>query len=369
MNEINNVYSLDWLELCGKCTHSIDWESIQDFQYESVESLMFKKRAYGTSLMEYAFDVYIGTGDLAGTLLTSPRSLLDPCTVFFKLSNWSLYSGKWQNILKSIALFGVKWNNVTRLDMCCDSIYMTDGTEWADFWADFVSGKITCTRHKKYRVYGDQSDGINSISLSLPTANVGFKSYDKTLELLQGKDKPYIREKWALNGLKSSKECHVWRAEISLRVEACSTVDWSTGEIVNLIDMLDYLTDANVARLFTSYLKNHFEFRKQMSGFRKYEVCRLFDDIDGYPIKVLPAKRNMKSGRIERILAKYMHRYYDMIGTPTDVVQAMSIVSDWFYKESLDYASIWRQSQKKDGKVVPSVFGETDHCTRIEVEN
>lgn len=369
MNEINNVYSLDWLELCGKCTHLIDCEAITDFVYDGVECLTFKKRAYGTSLMKYAFDIYLGTGDLAGTILSSPRSLLEPTTVFFKLSNWSLYSGKWQNILKSVALFGVKWNNVTRLDICCDSISMTDGTEWPDFWANFVSGKITCTRHKKYRVYGDQQGGINSISLSLPTANVGFKSYDKTLELLQGKDKPYIREKWALNGLKSNKECHVWRAEISLRVEACSTVDWSTGEIVNLIDMLDYLTDANIARLFTSYLKNHFEFRRQMDGFRKYDVCCLFDSIDGYPIKVLPAKRNMKSGRFERILAKYMHRYFDAIGTPTDVVQAISVVSDWFYKESLDYASIWRQSQKKDGKVVPSVFGETDYCMHIELED
>ncbi len=368
MDELRNVYSLDWLELCGKCSHLIDCESVNEFTVEGVETLYFKKRAYGTSLMRYAFDITIGTGEDAGVMLSSPRSLLNPCTVFFKLSNWSLYSGKWKNIIASVAYMGVTWGNITRLDLCCDSNEMVDGTEWSDFWADFVSGEVTCVRHKKYRVFGSQNEGINSISLSLPTANVGFKSYDKTLELSQGKDKPYIREKWRISGLKSTPTCHVWRAELSLRVEACSTVNWETGEIVNLVSMIDYLNDANVARLFASFLRNHFEFRRSKEGFRKYDVCVLFGDIEGYPIRTLPSKRSMKSGRFERLLASYMHKYYDCEGSPIEVKQAIAVVSNWFYMESLDYACVWRQSQKKDGKVVPSVFGETDLCTHLERE-
>lgn len=339
------MYSLDWLELCGECSHLIECESITTFEINDVEHLIVKKRAYGTSLMRYAFDVTLGTGEEAGVLLSSPRSLLGPTVVFFKVSNWSLYSGKYKNILACVKRFGVKFKNVTRLDICCDSLVTAQGEKWQDVWADYVTGKVECLRHKNYRIYGKQGDGISSISLSKPTANVGFKSYDKVKELFEEKDKPWIREQWANHGLLWNRENHVWRCEISLRVEACSRVNTDTGEIINLIDIIDDMNERFIASLFQSYMDNHFRFRKVNPGYRKYEDLVLVANEDLIPLAIIPAKKSMRSGRFEEVLSKYMHKYMDFAGTPTDVVQAIQVVSGWFYSESLNYKDCWRRNE------------------------
>lgn len=339
------MYSLDWLELCGECSHLIECDSINTFEINDTEHLIVKKRAYGTSLMRYAFDITLGTGEEAGVLLSSPRSLLHPTTVFFKASNWSLYSGKYKNILACMRRFGIKFKNITRLDICCDSLQTSQGENWQDVWADYVTGKVECLRHKNYRIYGKQGDGISSISLSKPTANVGFKSYDKVKELYEEKDKPWIREQWANHGLLWNRENHIWRCELSLRVEACSRVNMDTGEIINLIDTIDDMNERFIAMLFQAYMDNHFKFRRVKTGYRKYEDLALIQNKDSVPLAILPAKKSMRSGRFEEILSKYMHKYMDFAGTPTDVVQAIQIVSGWFYSESLNYKECWRRNE------------------------
>ena len=345
INKKAKMYSLDWLELCGECTRLVDCEDINNFEIEDVEHLIVKKRAYGTSLMNYAFDVTLATGEEAGTLLSSPRSLLRPTTVFFKASNWSLYSGKYKNVLACMKRYGIKFKNITRLDICCDTLETAQGEKWQNVWADYVTGRIECLRHKNYRIYGKQGDGISSISLSKPTANVGFKSYDKVKELFEEKDKPWIRESWANHGLLWNKENHIWRCELSLRVEACSRVNVETGEIINLIDSIDDINERFLSMLFQTYMDNHFKFRRVEVGYRKYEDIILIKNSDTLPLVVIPAKKSMRSGRFEEILSKYMHKYVEFAGTPTEVVQAIQIVSGWFYSESLNYKDCWRREK------------------------
>jgi len=336
-----NVCTLDWLELCVHGTALLaDELPVFESPYEDYS---LHKCEMQTSLMKRVITIVKSKRTVA-TVLCEPRSLMDGDVAFIKVSNETLYSGEFKVVLKAFLSLGYVIGNITRLDLACDSrnpegLCVARG--WADLWADFVAGRLRCKYHKRYRVFGDQSRGINSISWSTPTSAVGLKSYDKTLELF-AHDKPYIREWWEQQGFRAKRdEWHVWRMEVSVRVLGATLVD-DDGVV---IDLSKYVFDYSVAfirRMFFYYFRRFWFY--YVDGNDTKQLPLLVDD-SIQPAYRIPQRQFVNSGRTQLVLANHLRTLlssYDLSGNDKDALIRVVGLMEWL---SFDYRMMYSRLQ------------------------
>ncbi len=126
-----------------------------------------------------------------------------------------------------ISTLHLTYKGITRLDLCYDCNYFSNHKSPAKFIQDFVfkevgkNGYIYRKGSSKFTCHGSKtstsSSKITSIAFGSNNNKVRQYIYDKTIELEEVKDKPWIREYWELNGLISDEKTHVWRTEISIK--------------------------------------------------------------------------------------------------------------------------------------------------------
>lgn len=93
---------------------------------------------------------------------------------------------------------------IARLDICLDFEYFDYGDEPFKFLQRYLVGRYAKINQANISLHGrDQWDGryFNSVSWGAPKSCIKTRFYDKTMELREGKDKPYIRQAWQEAGL------------------------------------------------------------------------------------------------------------------------------------------------------------------------
>ena len=110
-----------------------------------------------------------------------------------------------------------------------------------------IHGTSTSVRDFSYIMFGSRSSAACSYM------------YDKTKELAEVKDKPYIRELWALNGIDASLP--VWRVEISIKSTRSHYVCLDTGELLKLTPS-DLKFQSDLENIFVSYADKYFHFKE-----------------------------------------------------------------------------------------------------------
>ena len=116
--------------------------------------------------------------------------------------------------------------------------------------------------------------------------------YDKTQELKEIKDKPWIRTCWERNGLISDDKTHVFRCEISIKCDGMDLLNMSTGQLFKLSP--HYMENQpNIEKLFHFYAAELFDFRRKgnHNRLRDYDKVELFREL---PINHLQAYKGMR---------------------------------------------------------------------------
>lgn len=266
------------------------------------------------------------------------------CTI--KLHNRVLYSAQFIELLKSIIAFlDVQYVGVTRLDLCYDCNFLHGHRSVHDFLfqyfvhAPYCSGHIIRNGSRKVQINATRTThGATTISAmrwGSKSSAVGVYCYNKSLELLEVHDKPWIRDAWKNAGLINDYDAHgwaslddrdkqkcvnegrtekyiktaVWRFEISIKSEGRDIINLSTGQLFR-IDLSYLTTQEYIEKLFYVYANKYLDFREStgQSEIRNYPKMCIFEVTGNAELKPIHINKCADTGRTEKIAANRLRK-------------------------------------------------------------
>jgi hypothetical protein len=167
--------------------------------------------------------------------------------------------------------------------------------------------------HKKFKVHGKSRNkaDIQYLRFGGNDSEVSVYLYNKTAELQEVKDKPWIRDFWAANEIDQTKT--IWRLEFSIKGSRLRHVDNSTG----LIDKftIDSIDDYSfMIKFYYALLKRYFRFRINdgLSNISRMKQIELFAESSiNNSIKIW--NENFESDRSTKIFIKKIESFNNTI--------------------------------------------------------
>lgn len=324
--------SVDWLQVC--CYSNNLAFLLNNDYYNKVDSLPYWLELQPLETRSFARFIRVHTkvGNdwrYCADILAVPRStMLNSNIVLVKIHNRFLYSQNYIKLLYNICdAFKLSIKGLTRLDLCYDCNSFHGGLKPHKFIKEFVTAEFDSPRYiykvgaKQFRVYGGKS-----VSSATKFSGIEFGSgksskrcyiYDKTRELEEVKDKPWIRQYWQENGLISDEKTHVYRSEISIKCDGMDLLNMSTGELFKLSPK--YLqSQPAIEKLFHFYAARMFRFHRKgkHTRVRDYDRMELFENSPIITCKPKKVCVNADTGRTEKIcvstLSKLSCQYSDL---------------------------------------------------------
>ena len=324
--------SVDWLQVC--CYSNNLAYLLNNDYYNKIDSLPYWLELQPLETRSFARFIRVHTkvGNdwrYCADILAVPRStMLNSNIVLVKIHNRFLYSQNYIKLLYNICdTFKLSIKGLTRLDLCYDCNSFHGGLKPHKFIKEFVTAEFDSPRYiykvgaKQFRVYGGKS-----VSSATKFSGIEFGSgksskrcyiYDKTRELAEVKDKPWIRQYWQENGLISDEKTHVYRAEISIKCDGMDLLNMSTGELFKLSP--EYLqSQPSIEKLFHFYAARMFRFHRKgkHTRVRDYDRIELFENSPIITCKPKKVCVNADTGRTEKIcvstLSKLSCQYSDL---------------------------------------------------------
>lgn len=352
--------SVDWLQVYCTCN---DW--IEREEVAGVGRLYtVKKEQYVTKLWQEVYTVSWQGREIA-TICRKPRSpQMNERGVTLKLANRVLYSMKYIDILYELMdAFGLQYVGVTRLDVCYDCNYLYEYKRVDEFLMQFLSHAPYCAGHiirtgSRSLIVNAKRCNTGATSISAmrwgsPKSDIGAYCYNKSLELLEVKDKPWIRDTWEKNGLVNAwnKEqwdsltdkqrnrvigageterfisTPVWRFEISIKGHAKDLLDINTGELFRLSP--EYLrSQEKIESMFLTYAARVFDFRmsRGQTQIKNYPALRIFEAKEGVSMKPIHISLYADTGRTEKVIVNKLEQlqetYSDLAGVKKESIEA-----------------------------------------------
>lgn len=319
--------SVDWLQVYTLISNSSPIP-VGAISTSNGFTFSFTLLDYQSAMFKNVVEVKLGTFQCAVMECTPRSPKLNSSMCLIKLSNRVLYSNRYILILYSLMdSIHVIYKGITRIDLCYDCNRFADGRSPARFINNFVMKPDTeiggyCRKGSdEFICHGKKSSGssskINYISFGSPQSRVRSYIYDKTIELAEVKDKPWIRELWEQNGLISNEKTHVFRSEISIKSEGTDLLNMNTGELFRLSPI--YLeSQPSIEKLFHYYAYKYLHFR--INGGQKYRKnyarMELFAHKPEITCKPTHISKLADTGRMEKIvynkLEKLSTEYSDL---------------------------------------------------------
>ena len=341
MKTQNYCISIDWLQVCCYAS-DLDklTESIYFVAREGCPYILTDTNTLTRSFSKLYNVLYRHGSDWhkCAEIQAIPRSsILDKRLVLVKLDNRYLYhEGAIKMLYDVCGLFGLEIKGLSRLDLCYDCNYFHGGLNPAELIQDFVSYDFGDERylHKerthKYTVTGERSAKAVSkfqyIRFGSRKSPITTYIYDKSLELWEVKDKPWIRDTWERNGLINDEKTHVWRSEISIKADGRDLLNMGTGQLFKLSPR--YLeAQEQIEKLFHFYAAKCLSFTRQGTAkrVRDFERVVLFEDSPEITCKPIKVSNYADTGKSERMCANILDRlscqYSDLSAEYTSALQ------------------------------------------------
>lgn len=315
VNRYPYCISVDWLEVC--CYGGLIEEGVKIVngkRYHIVDaqkSTRVFKKLY--KVMFHGLEYFYIQQDPISSALKKGLTLV-------KVSNRVLYSEKYISLLLDLLkALHLQYKGVSRLDIAYDCNYFYNGRSPKKFLHDYIckpleeKGGIYLANVKKHVTFFEKSISSNTqysyIKFGMGTGGRSAYMYDKSLELREVKDKPWIRQMWADNGLIDDEKTHVWRSEISIKAQGKQLLNLDTGQLFALHpSFLD--TYEKICKIFHFYASKAFDFRinEGQKNRRNFPPLRLFDT--NIAVTCVPKKVSISAdtGRSEKVCRNTLER-------------------------------------------------------------
>lgn len=312
--------SVDWFEVCcyGAPINQGD-HAVKGMKYQVVDeqkSTRVFKKLY--KVTHRGLDYFYVQQEPISSALKRGLTLV-------KVANRVLYSEKYVSLLLDfLKYFHLQYKGVSRLDIAYDCNYFYNGRSPKKFLHDYIckpleeKGGIYLANVKKHVAFFEKSISSNAkysyVKFGMGTGGRSAYMYDKSVELREVKDKPWIRKMWADNGLVDDEKTHVWRSEISIKAQGKQLLNLDTGELFALHPtFLD--TYEKICKLYHFYASKAFDFRinEGQKNRRNFPPLRLFDtriDVTCVPKKVSIAADTGRSEKVCRNTLERVSRTY-----------------------------------------------------------
>lgn len=298
MTTITRCLNIDWLEVY--CLEPIS--SPRDADYYRSLGLSVYERPYGTRVYRQMFTIYEPTTEQPW--IEVRRDPVDATSQGFKvnqinschlrLHNRTCYA---KGAAKIMAIFmqthGYTFSRISRIDLALDFERFDSGDYPNAFLQRYMRGVYAKINQANISAHGTDhwnERKWNSCSWGSRTSAVSTKFYNKTQELQDERDKPYIRQAWAVSGLvddfiqltKKGEDGvfykpEIWRLEFSInskvknwmQLETCMGEENKYVSIKNTLDC--YYSDESMLSIFFSLVDKYFHFKHCGPGKSKYD--------------------------------------------------------------------------------------------------
>lgn len=295
---ITRCINLDWVEFY--CLESVE-EFPCDADYFRRHGYCVYERDYGTRQYEQMFTVLddhdlgfveIRRKPVSGMLADRVRGIFSPYSCHIKLCNRYCYADNAMTLFCDfLAKHGYRFQRIFRLDLCLDFEKFDSGDDPNDFLRRYMKGKFTKINQAHVGAHGDDTWSErkwHSLAWGSQKSMVSTKFYNKTIELKQVKDKPYIRYAWFKAGLvedymaltktgSNGKQYtpDIWRVEFSIKSAARGwyRVEDCNGKHTKTLAMehypATYSSKEDQLKAFEQLCRHYFHFKYYEEGVRK----------------------------------------------------------------------------------------------------
>ena len=355
--------NLDWLEIYALEPYT----QPHDADYFKEHGYKVKVRAYGTPQYQEMFTLYADGQELF-EIRRNPYSIKEQGGIFprnachIRLCNRTCYEIDPVNHLRAFLLtHDYTYKSISRIDIALDFNEFDNGMKPENFIMKYMRGKIAKINQSNVSAHGTDEWSrrvFNSLKWGSPSSPVSTKLYNKTLELKQGQDKPYIRQAWETAGLDTSRD--VWRVEFSLQAQMQTLKSLKSGEMFKK-SIIHYDSRERLLKQFYILAAKYFDFRKLLVNrksdgslvyVRKY-LCpklELFKfDLQATPYK--PVRNVTKRKRPDRIYKILINKLAEIIDNDRNARSTMKaadeIISYLCYKMQIEVGDVLHSYEDK----------------------
>lgn len=320
------VVSCDWFSYSCSCeggfTPELGWQVSDDL---SAHSFVMVETTERHPFYERACLAKEGNAPVAHLFFACKRAD-NPFSCQIKVDNSRLYYAWWAESLQALVR-ALHWRIqfVNRIDICCDFNFFANGRSPLSFCQDYLSrptkGRPSFIRHSSNKLRAVVTRTLHSLNyetLSWGTRDSAVQTnlYNKSLELSDHADKPWIRQRWIEAGLLhgdigGKKHC-VWRVEFSINPSALMLQDRETASVIGQLNINHVSTPAALIETWNVLHPRYFTFHfltKDASNnpkvrVRDLPIVTLFERDNCIKYKVKGVQYYRKSTRTDRLLLR-----------------------------------------------------------------
>ena len=297
---------MDTNQFVGVC--NCDWLTLFGYAHEPVATrngYECDRKAYGTRVFRYIDDVFYYGAHIATIVSVPATPILPPAACQIKISNEILYTADaTERATHLVSAFDIEVKSVSRADVCVDFQCFKNRLAPAQFIADVFKGVFVCASRQHFASQGqmDRTISYQYLRLGSRSSAVVAYLYDKSQELEDVKNKPWIRDAWRAAGFREDR--HTWRLEFSV-LDTDLKLSTTDGEFVEFKNWraffdADFLRTA-IALLYSKY----WQFRTPTADSNKSRWPRVaLIDVDGLVVRRVSRGTVGESSRSDRILIK-----------------------------------------------------------------
>lgn len=348
----NYCIAVDWLQVFCHKTICIE---VGSYVGKSLKTYVVEDTGNSSQVFSSVYRVKCGALEVAVLCMNPKSSVIDSRAVTLKLDNRVLYhQGYIERLYDIMYALRLEYKGITRLDLCYDCNTLKGGESVSKLLYDCVFSPCNQVGHtfrkgsRKMTINCNraQSSGaeITALRWGSRSSAVCVYAYNKSLEMLEQKIKPWIVDYWEKNGLVhkvydswdrlSEKqqnlkvengqttgyiETSVWRFEISIKAEGRDILNMSTGDLF-CISPRFIECQSKVESLFWAYAEKYLCFYRSIGQKnprdypRYYPLSRREDEkVTDMPITI---NRFADTGKTEiaaaNLLEKLATEYSDL---------------------------------------------------------
>lgn len=316
----------------------VDWITFYCTAGEVASSINYTiERKIGSSRQFRVLeDIYsLERSEVIASMERKPFShIIEPTAVMLKIRNNVLYEKGWgQQVFRMCSELGLHIKSVSRIDLAFDLQRFDNKMRPAELIQSFLSNKILKNGRTSWVASGEQkvNQECHYLRFGKHDSDISVYIYNKSKELREEKDKPYIREMWQEGGLDITED--VWRLEVSIKPGNVLVGDENTGEYMkispDLIEKYGILMDMAECILdkFFDFRKN--DLTKNKSRMMRVELIKRFSA----SYILIPRTRSTVSTRSNKIFISHLAQIEDKLCIKESDVPESLKTALWEYSE------------------------------------
>lgn len=275
-----------------KYLSGIDWLSVYCLgSPPELVNFPREKMQYSTPLFRDVH-IYKYLGHEFCTVVSLPFSKIIPArSCIVKIANKFLYLDSLQKLLPEfLQRCKFQFKGISRLDLFADFQSFKNEIIPTTFISDFFSKKYLKNGRSKFKTVGSVKHDLSYEYLRFGTRETSsmFYLYDKSKELFDEADKPWIRELWLQAKFNPGKS--TWRLEYSFKPSRRGSLSFDTGEYTK-ISLHDIFKPTYMDQIYHSARHQYFSFKINDHSKNKTRMLNLdlFDPTPHYfKLTVIP---------------------------------------------------------------------------------